>query len=108
MGIETVDRLLREIEAESLRERRSVDRKPFARPLKIFIGRDRENADEAFSRDLSARAMGVISRREFQPNTIATIQIHAVTGQDLAVRAELRWCRPYGRGWYLSGWSFLH
>jgi hypothetical protein len=107
MAIEVIERLLREIQAVNLRERRSVDRKPFCRPVKVIIGRDEDNAYEAFSRDLSSRAMGLISRHEFQPNTIATIQIHALQGRDLTVKAELRWCRPFGEGWFDSGWSFL-
>jgi hypothetical protein len=107
MAIDAIERLLREIQAVNLRERRSIDRKPFCRPLKITIGRDQDKVHEAFSRDLSSRALGLIGRHEFGPNTIATIHIHGVKGRDVVVRAELRWCQPFGEGWFESGWSFL-
>ena len=108
MGIEVIEQLLREIQAVNLRERRSVDRKPFVRPLQVITGRDQKDAHEAVSRDISSRAMGMISRHEFPPNTIATIRIHSLKGKDVLVRAELRWCEPYGEGWFVSGWSFLN
>ena len=107
MGIEVIEQLLRENQSATLRERRSVDRKPFARPLKVVIGRDQETAHEAFSRDVSPRGIGMISRHEFRPNTMATIQIHALTGEQITVRSLLRWCEPYGEGWFASGWVFV-
>jgi hypothetical protein len=107
MGIEAIEQLLRENRAVALRERRSAERKPFACPVKVVIGRDQEIAHEAFSRDISSRGIGMISHHEFRPNVIATIQIHTLTGEDVAVRAKLRWCLPYGEDWFASGWIFL-
>ena len=107
MGIEVIEQLLRENQAATLRERRSVDRKPFTRPLKVVIGRDQETAHEAFSRDVSPRGIGMISRHEFRPNTMATIQIHTLSGEPIALKAQARWCQPYGEGWFASGWIFL-
>ncbi len=107
MGIESIEELMRENQAVDARERRGVDRKPFPRPVKVVFGRQQPQTHEAFSRDISLRGIGMISKCEFSPNTIATIHIHRLKGKDVAVRAELRWCQPYGEGWFLSGWSFL-
>lgn len=107
MGIEAIEQLLRENQAAALRERRSVDRKPFTRPLKVVINRDQEMVHEAFSRDVSSRGIGMISRHEFQPNMVATIQIHTLNGEHIALRAQVRWCQHYGEGWFASGWIFL-
>jgi hypothetical protein len=106
MGIEAIKQLLLENQAVTLRERRSVDRKPFTRPLKVVMNRDQETVHEAFSRDISSRGIGMISRHEFQPNTMATIQIHPLDGEHIALRAQVRWCQPYGEGWFASGWIF--
>ncbi len=105
MGSESVDDLVREAVDE--RERRAADRKSFPHPVKVVVGRHQPQTHEAFSRGISVRGIGIISKTEFLPNTIATILIHSVKSQDVEVKAESRWCLPYGEGWFVSGWSFL-
>ena len=107
MAIACVDQLLRENQSALLRERRGSDRKPFVRPVKVITGRDQNESHDGFSRDISAQGIGVISRVQWQPHTIATIKIHRLRGREVAVRAEARWSEPFGDGWYSSGWSFL-
>ena len=97
---------MRENPAVDVRERRAVDRKPFPRPVKVVFGRRQPQTHEAFSRDISLRGIGMLSKFEFPPNTIATIHIHRLKGKDVAVRAELRWCRSYGEGWFFIGLEF--
>ena len=108
MGIELIDELMRENQAVDARERRAADRKPFPRPVKVVIGRHQPQTHEAFSFNISMLGIGMISQLKFPPQTIATIHIHRLKGKEVAVKAELRWCLPYGEGWFVSGWSFLN
>ena len=107
MAIECVEQLLRENQTALLRERRAADRKPFVRPVKITTERERAEVHDAFSRDISAQGIGLISRVEWQPKAIAIIKIHRLTGREVSIRAEARWSKPYGDGWFVTGWSFL-
>ena len=108
MAIACVDQLLRENQTALLCERRANVRKPFVRPVKVVTGYDQNESHDGFSRDISAQGIGVISRVQWQPKTIATIKIHRLRGSEVAVRAEARWSEPYGDGWYLAGWLFLN
>ena len=102
-----IQRLLKEVQAAQLRERRSVDRKPFVRPVEIAAGRNRSELHDAFSRDISIQGIGLISRVEWPEATMARLKIHSLDGKEVAVNAKVRWCQPYGHGWYLAGWTFL-
>ena len=101
-----VDSLLREQQATVLRERRAVDRQPFVRPLQIIPSRTGK-PQSGFSRDVSRHGISVIIKEPMSPGTIATLQVHSLYGLPLEVRAEVRWCDPFGDGWYSSGWYFL-
>ncbi len=106
-SVDSVDNLMRDNQPVDRRERRSADRKSFPHPIKVIIGRHQTETHEAFSRGISVRGIGIISKYEFPPKTIATIHIHSLKGQDVQVKAELRWCLPHGEGWFASGWIFL-
>jgi hypothetical protein len=101
-----VDTLLREQQTTVLRERRAADRQPFVRPLEIIPSRTGA-PQPGFSRDVSRHGMSIILKEPLNAGTIATLQIHSVYGPPLEVRAEVRWCDPFGDGWYASGWYFL-
>jgi hypothetical protein len=103
----TVDKLLKEHQTCLLRERRSVERQPFCRPVKVISAR-RDLPDHiAFSRDISPRGIGLIDRFEWSPGTTADLEIHGLLEKDYRIPAEVRWCEPYGRDWFLVGWAFL-
>ena len=97
--------IIKENEAEILRERRATDRRPFTRPVIISAGRDRVCV--SFSRDLSPIGVGLISQCKWREGETANLTIHCVSGRSKQVIAEVRWCRDYGKGWFLSGWKFL-
>ncbi len=106
MALASIQLLLKENEAELLRERRSSDRKPFVRPVVVATGRNHEKLHDAFSRDISLIGMGLVSRSNFQPGKLAILTIHSLGKHVIRVTAEVRWCQAYGDGWFLSGWSF--
>ena len=107
MSMKIVVELLKENEKELLQERRSVDRKPFVRPVVIAAGRNREQIHDGFSRDISPMGIGIVSQVEWAEQTCAIIQIHTIRGKRVTLRACVRWTRPYGDGWFLTGWNFL-
>ena len=107
MALASIQQLLKENEAELLRERRSADRKPFTRPVLVLCGKNQETVHEAFSRDISPVGIGLITRVEWSEGAFAVLVIHSVGKKVIRVASEVRWCQPYGDGWYVSGWTFL-
>ena len=107
MALTTIQQLMKEHEAELLRERRSADRKPFVRPIVIATGRDHDSVHHGFSRDISQIGIGMVTRDEWEEGTHAILTIHSLAKRVVRVSAEVRWCQTYGEGWYLSGWRFL-
>ena len=99
--------MLMEFQTTKLRERRGLHRKPFVRPVKIFIGRDEVDCIAGFSRDVTDKGLGLITQVAWEPHKIAKIQVHSVFGAPYEVRAEVRWCEAFGDDWFLTGWSFL-
>ncbi len=104
---EQIERLIRENQAQILRDRRAQQRQPFARPVTLYIGRNLNEPWRAFSRDLSHEGLSLISELSWEVGRVATVDIHALSGPPVRLRAEVRWSEPFGKGWYLSGWHFL-
>lgn len=84
--------------------RREHDRHTFVYPVMIYRNTRAERL--AFSRDISSGGIGLIQAENVRPGAIADLEIRA-TGAPVYLRAEARWCRSYGSGWYLAGWRFL-
>ena len=107
MPLASINKLLKENEAELLRERRSSDRKPFVRPVTIVEHRKNTEAEHGFSRDLSSIGIGLIGRRQWSPGTTALLTIHRPNRRPVEVTAEVRWCESFGNGWFQAGWRFI-
>jgi hypothetical protein len=90
-----------------LRERRSAERQSFCRPVTIHSNRRDVQDHLAFSRDISPHGIGLVDRYEWIVGCIADLEIHSLLGKNYIIRAEARWCEPYGKDWFLTGWSFL-
>jgi hypothetical protein len=106
MTLCAIESLLREQQTTIMRERRAVDRQPFVRPVQIIPIRPGANLT-GFTRDVSRHGVSVIVSEPINPGTIATLKIHSLFGTPINLRAEVRWCDPFGEGWYSSGWYFL-
>ena len=102
-----IDRLLRERQATILRERRSIERQPFVRPVFIVSHRNGDVQIGGFSKDMSPHGIAVISPNNWQSGTLATLSIHSLFGAQVNIRAEARWSEPYGEGWHITGWHFV-
>ena len=102
----SIDALLKEHQATIMKERRAVDRQPFARPVKVVTQRG-EVSIQGFTRDISRHGVSIILPEMVRPVMIASLHVHSLYGRSFDVRAENRWCDSFGDGWYTSGWFFL-
>ena len=102
---EEIDRLLSEIQRSRLGERRTEPRHPFVRPVQIYVPHGLSLS--AFSKDMSAQGIGIICNVPMGVGSLATLEIHSTQGASVILRSEVRWCDPYGKGWYLVGWKFI-
>jgi hypothetical protein len=102
-----IERLFKEHQTEVLRERRALQRQSLVRPVVIHAGLRPDQQVEAFSRDLTHEGMGVVSKVAWEVGRVATLEIHSLFGAPVRVRAAVRWCVAYGKGWHLTGWHFL-
>ena len=100
-----LDQMLMEVQRAKFRERRTEMRETFVRPVSVYVGS--EDPLTTFSKNVSRQGIAIVSRKQFEPGTIATLRIHSLERQHLCFRCEVRWCDPYGDGWFVSGWKFI-
>ena len=100
-----IHRLLSEIQRSRLSDRRTEPRHAFVRPVKIHLPHGPTLT--AFSKDISSQGIGVVCDFMMKAGSFASLEIHSTTGDRVILRSEVRWCDPYGAGWYLIGWKFI-
>ena len=103
-----IDAILKEDAHFDRVENRSSMRESLVRAVLIEI-RDSEATIPAFSRNVSATGIGLITSLPIDEKAIAVLSIDRI-GSDSrpgAILSECRWCRPYGKNWHLSGWQFV-
>lgn len=102
---EEIDRLLAEVQRAKLSDRRTEPRQPFVRPVKVHFVNGPSLS--AFSKDISAQGIGIVCEIIMKTGSLATLEIHSTKGDPVLLRSEVRWCDPYGQGWFLIGWKFI-
>ena len=98
-----VNQIIRE-EVVAAQERRSAHRTSLVRPVLVEIG---DECLHGFSKNISAKGIGVIMTESLRVGRVANLTIHSLKDQRIAFRSELRWCEPFGDGWFQMGWNFL-
>jgi hypothetical protein len=101
-----VDGLLSEDSNFDRLENRSAHRDNLVRPVNIEF-RDSNATISAFSRNVSATGIGVITNQPIDDKSAAVLQITRLHDSEVSILAECRWCKPYGKNWYISGWQFI-
>lgn len=101
-----IDALLKEDVNFDRTENRTAIRENLVRAAEIQI-RDPEQTFDAFSRNVSATGIGLITKDEVAERTVATIKIFGLDGKETSILSECRWCKKYGDKWYLTGWQFI-
>ncbi|MFK7767569.1 MAG: PilZ domain-containing protein [Mariniblastus sp.] len=102
-----IDGILKEDLNFDRNENRSAHRENLVRPIQIEI-RDPEKTVNGFSRNVSATGIGVITSHPIDNNSIGLLKIGGLSNNDTSILSECRWCKPYGEGWYISGWQFIN
>lgn len=100
-----VEELIRDAQAFDGLDRRGDERKFLicAVAIQHTFG---EESYQAFSRDISADGIGLITSTNVAIDQSANLSISRFDGASLKVSAVCRWCTSYGTGWYLSGWEY--
>lgn len=86
-------------------ENRTVHREHLVRHLRLELRETKQSID-AFSRNISAVGIGIITDRETDVGAIAEMEIERLKGPAVKIIAKCRWCRSYGENWFISGWQF--
>ena len=86
------------------RDRRSEVRFSFFHPVTIQLSEGHRFA--AFSRDISATAIGLMHDREL-PLGEVDLSISSRNGYSVKVRARITRCTSCGAGWYISAGDFV-
>ncbi|MCR9294886.1 MAG: hypothetical protein NXI32_19375 [bacterium] len=98
--------LLLEDAAYDRQENRSAHREHLFRSVHIDF-RDPKEEMLAISRNISPLGIGLITDAAVAEKRMALLTIEKLDGTRNRVLAESRWCRTYGKHWFISGWQFL-
>ncbi|WP_372898562.1 PilZ domain-containing protein [Stieleria sp.] len=88
-------------------ENRSSHREHLVRPVALLI-RGAQQEIMAFSRNVSAAGIGLITQNEIPERSTAVLTIESLKGGPIKMLAQCRWCRAYGPNWRISGWQFIN
>ena len=102
-----VEEMLRDDTQYDRAENRSAMREHLVRPVSIKF-REIEEPISAFSRNISATGIGLITDQPVGEGKTAVLAIKQLRGPDVCILAECRWCKSYGENWHLSGWQFIN
>ncbi len=104
-----IELIVSKIESENIRyhanERRSAHRTPLALPVGVQFA-ETDGAISAFSQNISGAGISLVTQTEFKEGQMAVLNIHSLEGTAYHLLSKCRWCRCYGKGWFISGWTF--
>ena len=93
-------------EAREALERRIELRVPFFRAVNLEFEGSQSSPEISFARDLSPSGIGLLHPGPLQPNE-AVVSIPLENGGHVRMLVQIKWCRPCGEGWFVSGGKFL-
>jgi hypothetical protein len=99
-----IHRLVNEAQDDVNFQRRNEVRHPFVRPVTIISSEGIEVS--ALSRDISETGIGLVHECELPPTTVSLV-ITSRSGKHVRVAVRIRWCKPIGDQWSISGGEFL-
>lgn len=104
-----LENLIKEVVKEDNRyvrsEMRSVHRENLIVPVTIHFKDGRQQ--EAFSRNISPAGICLISSEQVAANQLLDLEIYRLNGKCDRIIAEVRWCKPFGQEYFMSGWKFV-
>ena len=104
-----LEKIIKEVVQEDSRwmrsEMRSVHRENLVVPVAIVLKDGSQY--EAFSRNISPAGVCLISSEPVTANKNFELEIYRLNGKSDRIIAEVRWCKPFGQEYYMSGWKFV-
>ena len=104
-----IERMIKEIvrdNARHERELRSTHRERLVCPVETkFL--ENEETLSVFSRNISSAGIALITPRPFDERFLTKLEIHRLSKGANQVVAECRWCKPFGKNYWVSGWQFI-
>lgn len=105
-----LENLIKEVVKEDCRyvrsEMRSVHRENLVVPVTIVFKDGGQQP--AFSRNISPAGICLISDEPVTANQTLELEIYRINGKSNRIIAEVRWCKPFGQEYFMSGWKFMH
>lgn len=104
--VKAVEKLFDEDRQFERAERRISFREAISRPCRIRLS-GKDEIINGFTKNISFEGVGVITHESFQGDEEAKIEIHSSHDTNPVIFSRLAWCKPFGDGWYVSGWRFV-
>ena len=101
----TINEIVRDDARYSLTEMLSVHRENLVVPVKLLF-RNGE-IQSTFSRNVSPVGICLIGDRLIEEDQIVDLEIYRLHGPPIKLTSDVRWCKPFGTEWFMSGWKFL-
>ena len=98
--------LLQQIQKNDGEEHRQNERYSFFRT--VTVRSDNQLSDySALTREISQTSIGLLHEHPIRAREVHRMTIHLGNGYAVTVPIASIWCRPCGRGWYISGFRLL-
>ncbi len=101
-----IKELLREDARYTLTEMRSRYRENLVVP--VIVHHSEKESFSGFSRNISEAGICIITEHPISDDSVADLDIYRLGGPSIRVTSNVRWCRPFGKHYYMSGWKFMN
>ncbi len=100
-----IKQILRDDAVYTLTEMRSRHRENLVVPVTICFSES--HTEDGFTRNISEAGVCIISANPMEENTLANLELYRLHGAKQSITSEIRWCRPFGKEYFMSGWKFM-
>lgn len=104
-----VEMLIREQNQFVQNERRSMHRESIVRPAEVTQfahAVDGEDVIYGVTCNISPAGVCLLTLQPIQINRAFTLKIHRLHSEPAVLTAECRWCKPFTKVGYMTGWHF--
>ena len=86
-------------------EMRTVHRETLVVPVTLHFKDG--TVQHTFSRNISPMGVCLIGKEQIQVNQVVDLEVYRISGESTRIVADARWCKPFGKEYFASGWKFL-
>ncbi len=102
-----IAKLINDIQSETIRfdrDLRSSHREKITLPVEVRISDD--EIITGFTRNISATGVCLLTCSEIEQGINAVIEIYRLKDPMSRILSEVRWSKPFGDRFWISGWQF--